>query len=49
VKEEIARHIVLKTFKERKEKGEFTGRYGPKGIKKQQELILFDSIKNRNI
>jgi len=48
VQEEIARHIVLKTFKERKEKGEFTGKYGPKGIKKQQELIFFDNIKNRN-
>lgn len=31
--EEIAKHIVRKTFKERKEKGEFTGRYGPKYIK----------------
>jgi len=46
VKEEIAKHVVLKTFKERKEKGEFTGKYGPKSNKKQQELILFDSIKN---
>jgi len=46
VKEEMAKHIVLKTFKERKERGEFTGRYGPKGNKKEQELILFDSIKN---
>ncbi|MEA3476415.1 MAG: site-specific DNA-methyltransferase [Candidatus Cloacimonadota bacterium] len=26
--EEIAKHIVMKTFKERKERGEFTGRYG---------------------
>jgi modification methylase len=30
--EEIAKHIVRKTFKERKEKGEFTGRYRPKYI-----------------
>lgn len=28
--EEIAKHIVIKTFKERKEKGEFTGKYGRK-------------------
>ncbi|MBA2123606.1 site-specific DNA-methyltransferase [bacterium Unc6] len=30
VKEEMSKHIVIKTFKERKEKGEFTGRYSPK-------------------
>jgi site-specific DNA-methyltransferase (adenine-specific) len=28
--EEIVKHTVYKTFKERKEKGEFTGKYGPK-------------------
>jgi modification methylase len=28
--EEIVKHTVYKTFKERKERGEFTGRYGPK-------------------
>lgn len=28
--EEIAKHTVYKTFKERKERGEFTGKYGPK-------------------
>lgn len=31
VMEEIAKHVVKKTFKERKERGEFTGKYGPKG------------------
>jgi modification methylase len=30
VKNEIAKHIVLKTFKERKQLGEFTGKYSPK-------------------
>lgn len=29
---EIARHVVKKTFKERKERGEFTGKYGRKTI-----------------
>jgi modification methylase len=32
-KEEINKHVVLKTFKERKEKGEFTGRYSPQNKK----------------
>jgi len=44
VREEIARHIVLKTFKERKKRGEFTGKYRPINIynnKKQEELTLF--------
>lgn len=27
--EEIQKHVVMKTFKERKEKGEFTGSFGP--------------------
>ncbi len=43
--EEIAKHTVSKTFKERKEKGEFTGRFGPYGSKKgeeKKELKLFD-------
>ncbi len=47
VREEKAKHIVIKTFKERKEKGEFTGRYGPKDVennKKQKESTLFDYI-----
>lgn len=47
VNEEIAKHIVMKTFQERKEKGEFTGRYGPMGLennKKQKEPTLFDYI-----
>jgi modification methylase len=47
VKEEITKHMVLKTFKERKEKGEFTGRYGSaSNNNKQKELNLFDYIKN---
>jgi len=49
--EEISKHIVRKTFKERKEKGEFTGRYGKnnneKGImNKREELTLFDYMEN---
>jgi modification methylase len=49
--EEKSKHIVRKTFKERKEKGEFTGRYGKnnngKGImNKKKELVLFDYIKD---
>lgn len=42
--DEIAQHIVKKTFKERKERGEFTGRYGKgnyKGDDKQRTLELF--------
>lgn len=45
--EEIAKHIVIKTFKERKERGEFTGKYGkiPRpGIK---ALDLFRERKDR--
>jgi len=45
VMEEISKHIVIKTFKERKEKGEFTGKYGPQGNKnktdKQVRIRLF--------
>lgn len=46
-KEEMAKHVVIKTFKERKKTGEFTGRYGPtsnhKGINRQkQKMTLFD-------
>ncbi|MGC8913514.1 MAG: DNA-methyltransferase [Thermoplasmata archaeon] len=51
-KEEMAKHIVMKTFKERKEKGKFTGRYGPKDLnnnknKKQKELTLFDYMEKK--
>ncbi len=45
--EEIARHIVVKTFKERKEKGEFTGKYGQQNNKKsaqQSVLRLFEEF-----
>jgi modification methylase len=49
--EEIFKHIVRKTFKERKEKGEFTGKYGKnddrKDIKnKGKELSLFDYMES---
>ena len=42
--EEIAKHIVMKTFKERKERGEFTGRDGRKNNRienNQKSLELF--------
>lgn len=39
-KEEIAQHIVMKTFKERKERGEFTGRYGRKNKFDNGQKIL---------
>lgn len=29
VEEELSKHVVRKTFKERKKRGEFTGKYGP--------------------
>jgi len=51
-REEMAKHIVVKTFKERKENGEFTGKYGPKNnldkcmANKKEELTLFDYIKD---
>lgn len=38
--EEIAKHIVIKTFKERKEKGEFTGRYGKNNKRDNEQKIL---------
>ncbi len=47
VMKEIQKHIVVKTFKERKEKGEFTGRYGPQNkLIKQKERTLFDFMKD---
>ncbi|MCM8779495.1 MAG: site-specific DNA-methyltransferase [Candidatus Omnitrophica bacterium] len=39
--EEMTKHIVMKTFKERKEKGEFTGRYAPK----EKRTKIFDEQK----
>lgn len=39
--EEMAKHIVLKTFKERKERGEFTGKYGKRMSKELKTLHLF--------
>ncbi|GAB4350836.1 MAG: site-specific DNA-methyltransferase [Flammeovirgaceae bacterium] len=47
IKEEISKHVVTKTFKERKEKGEFTGKYKPVLAKEQdtqQFPTLFDNI-----
>jgi hypothetical protein len=43
----MAKHIVSKTFKERKELGEFTGKYGPKNkkINEQEEINLFNYMK----
>lgn len=45
-KEEMDKHIVVKTFKDRKEKGEFTGKYRPDNFKKNNNSkipTLFDS------
>ncbi len=52
-KEEISKHIVIKTFKERKKMGEFTGRYGPQNKKGkvitdgQKKMDLFYYMKNK--
>ncbi len=54
VKEETAKHVVLKTFKERKEEGKFTGRYGPQtnnrkvmdSRQQEQEMTLFNYVEN---
>lgn len=43
---ELAKHTVNKTFRERKERGEFTGKYGPSQKIKQHELLLFN-VKDR--
>ncbi len=46
--EEIAKHIVEKTFKERKEKGEFTGRFGKQASNRNDEKIdLFNYLKHK--
>jgi len=37
--EEIKKHIVVKTFKERKEKGEFTGKYGKNNKREYQQIF----------
>jgi modification methylase len=39
--EEIAKHTVVKTFKERKERGEFTGKYGQQNNKKNKIVSVF--------
>lgn len=47
IQAEIAKHFVTKTFKERKEKGEFTGKYKPVLAKEQdtqQFPTLFDTL-----
>lgn len=52
VNEELNKHVVTKTFKERKEKGEFTGKYGPENKKnkvvtsKNGVIDLFCNINN---
>ena len=44
-KEEMAKHVVIKTFKERKEKGEFTGKYSQNNKKNYlSNFELFSSI-----
>lgn len=43
--EEMAKHTVVKTFIERKARGEFTGKYGPQKAKKN-ELLPFN-VKDR--
>ncbi|MBI3354040.1 MAG: site-specific DNA-methyltransferase [Nitrospirae bacterium] len=40
--EEMAKHIVMKTFKERKERGEFTGKYSGKNNKKSDEQKILE-------
>ena len=42
VNEEMAKHIVIKTFKERKEKGEFTGKYGSQNNRKIEQHSVFN-------
>lgn len=44
VNEEIAKHVVVKTFKERKEMGEFTGKYGKNNIKTDNQPKALDLI-----
>jgi len=50
--EEIDKHFVLKTFEERKKRGEFTGKYGPQNRKYKvaddecKEMDLFYYMKN---
>lgn len=41
--EEVAKHVVRKTFKERKERGEFTGKYGPR-VKRRR--VTFENEKS---
>ena len=38
--EEISKHIVRKTFKERKENGEFTGKHGPRSKEVKEEELF---------
>lgn len=38
--EEMAKHIVLKTFRERKQNGEFTGKYGKQANKAESQPTL---------
>lgn len=41
VNKELSQHVVTKTFKERKERGEFTGKYGKKNHTKINAAFLF--------
>jgi modification methylase len=43
--EEIAKHIVTKTFKERKERGEFIGRYGRKNNRMENQQKTLELLK----
>jgi len=44
-RQELAKHTVAKTFKERKAKGEFTGKYGPK--RTETDLQLFHTANHK--
>jgi len=48
--EEVSKHIVRKTFKERKEKGEFVGRYRKGNVinNKKQMSSLFEYFEGKN-
>ncbi|MBI4801997.1 MAG: hypothetical protein HY796_05700 [Elusimicrobia bacterium] len=42
VEDEKMRHVVEKTFKERKERQEFTGRYRKENTKNNLQPVLFN-------
>lgn len=47
VMEEIAKHNVEKTFKERKDRGEFTGKYAPKNLKERNHYHILDLFEKK--